>query len=153
MPEPWASRLVIDAGAHVLVDEASLWPNGEFATTVLVVNAGYLREHPATVAKLVKANSEAVDWLTANPALAAGVINATLTKDAGAALSDAVITRALSFVHFSVDPLAARTGTLVDHAVSVGTAKSGNTSGLYELSALNKILKDSGRAPLTKDSK
>ena len=25
LPEPWASRLVLDAGAHVLVDETDLW--------------------------------------------------------------------------------------------------------------------------------
>ena len=28
LPEPWASRLVLEAGAKVLVDEATLWPEG-----------------------------------------------------------------------------------------------------------------------------
>ncbi len=33
LPEPWSSRLV-DAGAKVLVDEKTLWPGGQFPTTV-----------------------------------------------------------------------------------------------------------------------
>lgn len=29
VPEPWATRLVAEGGGKVLVDERSLWPNGE----------------------------------------------------------------------------------------------------------------------------
>ena len=36
LPEPWSSRLV-NAGATVLVNEKSLWPDGKFPTTVLIV--------------------------------------------------------------------------------------------------------------------
>ena len=36
LPEPWASRLVLQAGAKVLVDEKDLWEKGEFITTVLI---------------------------------------------------------------------------------------------------------------------
>ncbi len=46
LPEPWASRLVVDAGAHVLVDERELWPGGQFPTTYLVVSTRFLAEHP-----------------------------------------------------------------------------------------------------------
>ncbi len=28
VPEPWATRLVLEGGGHVLVDEADLWPDG-----------------------------------------------------------------------------------------------------------------------------
>ena len=45
-PEPWVSRLVIEAGAHVLVDEADLWEDGEFPTTVLLVRADFLERAP-----------------------------------------------------------------------------------------------------------
>ena len=36
MPEPWASRLVHEGGGKVLVDERTLWKDGEFPTTLLV---------------------------------------------------------------------------------------------------------------------
>jgi len=32
LPEPWSSRLVLDAGAKVLLDEATLWPASTSAT-------------------------------------------------------------------------------------------------------------------------
>jgi NitT/TauT family transport system substrate-binding protein len=44
LPEPWSSRLVLDAGAKVLLDEASLWPDGKFPTTVLIVRTQFLQE-------------------------------------------------------------------------------------------------------------
>ncbi len=37
LPEPWASRLVVEAGAKTLVDEKTLWPNQAFPTTILIV--------------------------------------------------------------------------------------------------------------------
>ena len=46
LPEPWSSRLV-DAGAKVLVDEKSLWPDGQFPTTVLIVGTAVPAGAPA----------------------------------------------------------------------------------------------------------
>jgi NitT/TauT family transport system substrate-binding protein len=151
LPEPWASQLVLTAGAHVLVNEASLWPGGKFATTELVVNTTFLDAHPATVAALVKANLESVNWLTANPSKAALVINARLTKDAGKPLPDAVIVRALKYVHFSVDPLAGTATTLTKHAVAAGTGTAGSLKGLFDLSLLNDALRTSGAATVSSD--
>ena len=49
VPEPWATRLVQEGGGHVLVDEADLWPDGEFVTTHLIVRTAFLDEHPDVV--------------------------------------------------------------------------------------------------------
>ena len=40
-PEPWASRLVLEGGGKVLVDEKTLWPQGKFVTTHLIVRTAY----------------------------------------------------------------------------------------------------------------
>src|SRR5256885_5766448 len=40
VPEPWASRLIVEAGARVMVDERDLWTNRAFVTTNLVVAKG-----------------------------------------------------------------------------------------------------------------
>ncbi|HKN56586.1 MAG TPA: ABC transporter substrate-binding protein, partial [Amycolatopsis sp.] len=53
LPEPWASRLVTDAGAKVLVDEKTLWPGGRFPTTVVIVRSEFLQQHPETVRALL----------------------------------------------------------------------------------------------------
>ena len=56
LPEPWSSRLV-DAGAKVLVNEKSLWPDGKFPTTVLIVRTQFRNEHPQTVEALLVRSS------------------------------------------------------------------------------------------------
>jgi NitT/TauT family transport system substrate-binding protein len=48
LPEPWATRLIQEAGGHVLVDEADLWPDGQFVTTHLIVAKSDLDDHPRT---------------------------------------------------------------------------------------------------------
>ncbi|CAN5407278.1 ABC transporter substrate-binding protein [soil metagenome] len=149
LPEPWVSRLVIDGGAHVLVDEASLWKKGAFPTTVLLVNKSFLAEHPQTVTALLRANVESVDWLNTNPTEAAGVINGQIARDSGKGLEDAVIERALKSVIFSDDPQAATYPTLLKHAVSTGTAKNGSLDGLFDLGPVNGILRVSGDATVS----
>ena len=74
LPEPWASRLVLQAGAKVLVDEKDLWDGslsgkaGEFPTTILIVNKKFAAEHPDTVKALLRGHAESVDWLNDAPA-------------------------------------------------------------------------------------
>jgi NitT/TauT family transport system substrate-binding protein len=142
LPEPWVSRLVVDADAKVLVDEADEWPDGQFPTTVLLVRKEFLDQHPETVSKLLAGHVASVKWLTDNPAEAASVINAQLSADTGKPLSDAVISRALEHVSFSVDPHADTFQTLVDNGVAVGTQKPGSISGLFDLRLLNAQLGD-----------
>ena len=54
VPEPWYSRLVNEAGAKELVDEASLWPNGQFVTTHLIGATDFVDDNPKTVQKLLE---------------------------------------------------------------------------------------------------
>lgn len=149
LPEPWVSRLIVDAGAEVLVDEADLWDDGEFPTTVLLVRADFLAEHPETVRALVAGHVASVDWLAANPDAAADVINARLTADAGKGLSDAVIDRALEHVEFTFDPHADTFEQLLQDGVDAGTSKPGDIDGLFDLSALNAVLEEAGAEPVS----
>ena len=149
LPEPWVSRLIVDAGAEVLVDEADLWEDGEFPTTVLLVRADFLAEHPETVRALVAGHAASVAWLDDNADAAADVINARLTADAGKGLSDAVIDRALEHVEFTVDPHADTFEQLLEDGVNAGTSKTGDIDGLFDLSALNAVLEESGEEPVS----
>lgn len=151
VPEPWVSRLVLDEGAHVLVDEADLWDDGAFPTTVLLVNADFLEKHPETVKALVQANLDSIAWIEENPDTAGATINAQLTVDAGKPLSDDVIARALEHVTFSYNPLAETFQTLVDNGLAAGTQKKGSIEGIFDLRLLNEILVANGEEPLSAD--
>jgi len=49
VPEPWATRLVIDGKGKVLVDEKTLWEGGKFLTTNVIVRTAFLKDHPDVV--------------------------------------------------------------------------------------------------------
>jgi NitT/TauT family transport system substrate-binding protein len=149
VPEPWVSRLVLDAGATVLVDEAELWEDGEFPTTVLLVRADFLEQHPDVVEKLLEGHVAAVQWIADNPAEVPTVVNDALEAETGKRLDDAVITRALEHVTFSVDPHADTFETLVANGLEAGTQKDGSIEGLFDLGLLNDILADDGAEPVS----
>ena len=149
LPEPWVSRLIIEAGAHVLVDEADLWQDGEFPTTVLLVRAEFLEQHPDVVEDLLEGHIAAVEWIADNPEQAPVVINAALEAQTGKPLADEVITRALEHVTFSFDPHADAFATLVANGLEAGTQKDGSIEGLFDLRILNRILEASGAEPVS----
>lgn len=141
LPEPWASRLVLQAGAKVLVDEKDLWEQGEFITTVLIVNKDFAAAHPETVKALLKGHAASVDWLNAAPAAEkATVLNAALKDSAGAALPADVIDRSLQNIAFTVDPLAGTYQKLLQDGVDAGTTKQADINGIFDLTALNSVL-------------
>ncbi|BDO42043.1 ABC transporter substrate-binding protein [Cellulomonas sp. NTE-D12] len=149
LPEPWASRLVLEGGAHVLVDEKDLWPGGSFVTTHLIVSRRYLAAHPDTVRALLQGLQDSVDWLHANPGSAASAVNAQLVATGGKPLSDKVLARAFAETAFSTDPLAATLKTSLAHAVAAGTAHPASIDGIYDLRLLNELRRQSGTAPVS----
>ncbi|MEE2814955.1 MAG: ABC transporter substrate-binding protein [Actinomycetota bacterium] len=144
LPEPWVSRLVVEAGAQVLVDEADLWDDGAFPTTVLLVRKDFADEHPQLVDKLLAGHIAAVRWLDENEAEAGAVINAQLDEATGKRLADDVLARALENVDFTVDPHAETFQALVADGLAAGTQKKGSIDGLFDLRALNAQLSDAG---------
>ncbi|MHA7132271.1 ABC transporter substrate-binding protein [Oerskovia turbata] len=145
LPEPWASRLVLDAGAHVLVDEKDLWEDGQFLTTHLIVRTDFLAEHPETVEALLRGEVAAIDWIDANPDEARTLVNGEIEKTAGKPLSDAVLERAFTNITFTTDPLAGTLNTLLEDGVTAGTTTEADLTGIYDLTLLNKVLTEAGR--------
>ncbi|HWP85181.1 MAG TPA: ABC transporter substrate-binding protein, partial [Terriglobia bacterium] len=74
-PEPWASRLVHEAGGRRLLDERTLWPDGKFVTAHLIVSVRFLREHRDVVKKWVRAHVELIEWINRNLPQARRILN------------------------------------------------------------------------------
>jgi NitT/TauT family transport system substrate-binding protein len=140
VPEPWASRLVLDGGGKVLVDERSLWPKGSFVTTNLVVSTQFLQQHPQTVTKLLKAEADTLAQTQGDPAKAKATANLALKALTGKTLSSAVLDRAWGELTLTLDPLASSLQTAADHGVAVGTTKKADLTGIYDLTLLNSLL-------------
>ena len=146
LPEPWASRLVLEGKGHVLVDEKSLWPSGQFATTNLVVNTAYLKAHPQTVAELLDAQITTNKWILANASAAQTLISGAIKKLTGSTITDAEMQRAWSEESVTNDPLVSSLNTSLSHAVSDGLLKSTSLTGIFDLTLLNQELTKAGES-------
>ncbi|GAA1496002.1 ABC transporter substrate-binding protein [Paeniglutamicibacter kerguelensis] len=145
LPEPWSSRLVLEAGATVLVDEAELWDGAEtgapglFPTTVLAVSPDFAARHPSTVDALLRGHLAALDWInTAKRAEVLDTLNTQLAQLAGAALGPAVLERALDKLIFAPDPLAGAYPRLLANAVAASLAEPAGLDGLVDTSFLER---------------
>ncbi|MEN3299589.1 ABC transporter substrate-binding protein [Pseudonocardia sp.] len=145
LPEPWSSRLV-DAGAKVLVDEKSLWPDGKFPTTVLIVRTEYLQQHPDTVQALLRGEQKAIDFATGQQDRAKTVTNEAIKKITNSSLSPAVLDRAFTELQFDSDPLAATFPQLSKDSVTAGaTPTETNLQGFVDVTALNAVRTQAGQ--------
>jgi NitT/TauT family transport system substrate-binding protein len=146
VPEPWATRLVQEGGGKVLVDERSLWPDGRFVTTHLVVRTDVLTAHPDLVSALLAGDLAANDFVNSDPARAQQLTNQGIEKITGKRIADQVMAAAWPNLTFTVDPIASSLQTSADHAVRVGLLDRVDLSGIYDLRILNELLAKEGRA-------
>lgn len=129
--EPWVSRLV-GAGGEVLVDERDLWPRGEFATTLLVVHADYLRGAPRVVDALVDATAAEILRARAAPDRARTDVGDALRAITGVPVAPAVLQGAFSRMRFTADPLRDTVRAMVGHAQDLGMFPQGELDGLFD---------------------
>ncbi|MBV8542712.1 MAG: ABC transporter substrate-binding protein [Pseudonocardiales bacterium] len=152
VPEPWASRLVLEAGAKVLVDERDLWPGGRFVTTQLIVRTEFLDRYPQTVEALLRGHVEAVQWATQHPTEAGAVVNNAINALTGKSLKPEVVDRAWRNLTVTDDPIAASLQRSAENAVTAGVAtKRVDLHGIYDLSILNRILTQQGLPTVSAD--
>ena len=148
VPEPFLSRLVLEGGGKVLVDERDLWPGGQWVTTNLLVSKKFLDAHPTTVKHLIEGLVDAIAFIKDKPADAAKSANTQITKLTTKGLSDAVLTAAFKNLTFTVDPLPATLKKQATDAVEVGLLKEAKTDGIYNLTLLNEVLKADGQTEI-----
>src|SRR3954447_3411827 len=145
VPEPYASKMVLDGGGHVLVNEKDLWPGGKFVTTHLIVRTEFLQKYPDTVAALLRGHVAAVQLATDDPDAAKKSVNAGLEAAGGSALDPEVLDRAWSELTVTSDPIASALKESAENGVTAGTTeKEVDLAGIYDLRPLNGVLKDQG---------
>lgn len=144
VPEPWASRLVLDGGGTVLVDEKTLWPGGKFVTTQLIVRTQFLEKYPATVKALLEGQVDAEDWIGKNGAEAKTTVNSELKRITTKPLKDPVLDRAWSNIELTNDPVASSLKKSADDAIGAGLLKEVDLKGIYDLTLLREVLAGRG---------
>ena len=145
VPKPWASRLMIEGGGRLFLDERELWPGGEFVTAHVIVSARFLRERPDVVKAWLRAHVEVTQWAQENPEQARQLANAEIKRLSGKSLPQAVIDGAWSRLRVTYDPISASLVKSAESAYAAGFLKQQpDLSGIYDLTLLNEVLAEKG---------
>lgn len=146
VPEPYESELLA-AGGHLLVDEASLWPKGQWTTTDVVVRSAFLKAHPATVQRFLTGLVDTLASMRSDPAGAQAATNKQLASlQGGKPLAASVLSSAFGRLAFTADPLYSTFATQVSDGEKVGLLKNpGPLPPLFDLKPLNTVLHAKGQ--------
>jgi len=144
VPEPWATRLVQQAGGKVFLDEKSLWPEGKFVTTHIIVRTEYLEKNPDVVKDFLAANIKVIQAINADPERAKTTTNDAIKEITNAALPKEVIDAAWQNLVFTWDPVANSLKTSADNAYALGFLglKKPDLANIYDLSLLDEVLNE-----------
>ncbi|MCU1616368.1 MAG: hypothetical protein JWO98_3908 [Frankiales bacterium] len=149
VPEPHASRLVLENKGKRLINENDLWPGHKFVVTNLLVRTEFLKAHPDLVKKLLAGSVEANDYIGHDPADAQKSANAQLAALTGKPLADNVLQSAFKELTFTNDPIASSLRGGAEHAQEIGLLAPVDLNGIYDLGPLNEVLKAGGKSPVS----
>ncbi len=151
--EPWTTRLVLEGGGKVLLDEKELWPGGQYVTTHIIATQEFLNRCPGTVRSIIQANNSAIKYIAKNVPGSRDLVQKGITQWTGRPLPDAVIQRAWGNLRFTWDPLPKTLRKSADDAVDAGLLSLGQNklAGIYDLRLLNQTLKAAKARTVTAD--
>ena len=148
VPEPYATKLK-DEGGKVLIDEATLWPKGQFVTTNLVVTTKFLDAHPDVITNLLKGLAESIDLIHKDPTQAEQLVSQGIGETSGKPLAVSLVQASFSHITFTLDPIAASLRKDAAAAKSLGFIESTDLSKIYSLDLLNTLLRQRDEAAIT----
>ncbi|MCS7141872.1 MAG: ABC transporter substrate-binding protein [Candidatus Nitrosocaldus sp.] len=140
VPEPWASR-ALKEGGKVFLDERSLWPDGRFATTVLVARSDLIDERPDLIDKVLRVHIGIIKWINENRDEALIIASREIKGITGQSLPEDIVRRAFSSLEFTYDPM---------HESVKGYLRKGIMIGLFHSEpAMDRLFYDAGLMSIT----
>jgi NitT/TauT family transport system substrate-binding protein len=123
-PEPWASRLIAEDSATLVAEENDLWPNHQFALTVVVARPDFLRDHKDIVDKILAVHHQWTVKLATDPVSCKTQLHDALLSLTHADLQDNVLIPALKRTLFTEDPMKDTFTTMAQWAADLRIIKS-----------------------------
>ncbi len=148
-PAPYDAEMLADGG-HVLVNEASLWPSGQFVTTELVATQSFISAHPSVISGLLKGQIQSNSFIKSSQSAAETAADAELASLSGKSLKSSIVAASFAQITFTNDPIASSLVADAQHAVAVGLLKPVQSlNAIYDLGPLNKLLAADGQTQVS----
>lgn len=140
--EPWVSILVQNGG-RIFLDEAGLWPKGQYATTVVIARKKFLDKHPDLVKKFLAAHIETIRWIHNEPDAAKVLLGKEIENLTHKAIPDEILESAFQRIRFTWEPMKATVERQAEGAFQAGFLKKRpDLSTLYDLKLLDELQSD-----------
>ena len=118
-------------------------------TTNLVVTTKFLADHQDVVANLLKGLDSSIKLITSDPAKAQQLTADGIGAVKGKTPETSLIATSFKSITFTLDPIASSLKTDAAHAKALGFIDSTDLKNIYDLTLLNKMLKDQGKDEIT----
>jgi NitT/TauT family transport system substrate-binding protein len=104
LPEPWATRVVLEMDAKRLFDERDLWPEGRFPTAIVVGRSGFLARRRDEARAVVAAIDEQIGRAKSDPIDLRDLVFSEIKRITHKGLSKPAIEESWRRVDFLADP-------------------------------------------------
>jgi NitT/TauT family transport system substrate-binding protein len=143
VPEPWGQLLIAQTGATLVAEEKELWPEKEFALTLVVTTPEFLAKRPEIVERVVGAHRIWTQRLNQEPEKYTPALGDALFALTGKRLDAPVVKAALGRVKFTDDPHVSTLKTFASWAHDLGFEREAvDVSNLVDTKILDKALAD-----------
>lgn len=103
VPEPWASKLIKEGGAKLVLEYDQTWRNGEYPVAVLIGRTDFIEKNPEAVEKFLATHKEITDKINADSSYAMEGINRGLEATLGEPLETEVLKSSLGRMVFTTE--------------------------------------------------
>jgi NitT/TauT family transport system substrate-binding protein len=139
-PEPWGSRLIVEAGAIPIAEEKDLWPDKQFTLTLVVTTPEFLAKHPDVVRKLLEVHRSWTQRLSTDPQHYATQLDDALASLTGKRLPPGVAAMSLPRVKFTNEPLEQTLTTMAQWSQDLKLVREApKADGLIDASILRSL--------------
>lgn len=140
VPEPWASRLIEETKANIVLDYDKVWRDGKYPVAVLIARTDFIKKQPEVVEKFLKAHVELTDAANAEKTVAKKTINKEIKNLTGKELSDSIMDSSFNRMIITEKVDKKSVLEMADFMEKLGVIKNKkNIDNIFNFQILNKI--------------
>lgn len=142
VPEPWGTRLVQEAGGEIFLDESTLWKDGEFCLTLMIVRTDFLERRPDLVKRWLAAHVQITRRINWHPKKAKRDMGNRIKALSGISFPKEIVDEAFSRLKVTYDPVVSSVLSFAEMAYNAGFLgeRMPDISGMIDLRLLNEVL-------------